>query len=385
MDGLQPESEIYVPTLWARIEPALIGVATLAFRIAFAVGGLAAAYLLFGVLSGGLTGFNSQPVAERHRVLANLVFAGGVMRLGLGVGSIGLAVVYYAEESVGYFLLLAAAATSLGVPYICRLVPGGQGDSYGVQAALFAFIAASYIPAGTAGILIARDIVLRLVSAIRNRPLKHEELTYGSEAIVEKRPIRTSLLAKCWEGPYCREFIRSNCPIFLSRKACWREKKGCYCEEEIVSAAANRVTGIHLEMAPDSKYNFANAARPATAIGAGNPYRKPELSHAQKVQRCKYCVIYNEHEREKYNLLVPMVMIGTVLFCALAAPSMRGVIAELLHFTQGIVNKFTFDGTAAHLTQPDAVIEWVLVGAFTVIVLSKILQALEWMCFKAKI
>jgi hypothetical protein len=384
VDGDPVESEIYVPTLLERLEPVVIGMGMWIMNAGFVVGVLTAVYLLFGVLSGGLGGFNAEPKPERLRILANLLFASQTMRAGLAVGAIGAAMVFFREEAIGYILLLGSALLGLAIPYVCRLTANGQANSFGVDAALAAFVSAAVVPAGVGALLVARDIVLRLAGAVRNRTLDHKELTYGSEAQAERRPIRTSLLAKCWEGPYCREFIRVHCPIFIARKACWREKRGCYCEEDIVSAAAAHVNGVVLDMAPDPKYNFANRAQPLG--GAANPYRKPELSQAQKIERCKYCVIYNEHEREKYQLLVPVTMVATVAGCALLATNVRGLIGTALQFSQNIADRFSFHGTTdAQFSQPSEVIEWILVAAFTIIVLSKILQVLEWACFKAKI
>ena len=120
----------------------------------------------------------------------------------------------------------------------------------------------------------------------RPRPEPSPDLASGENA----GKVRTAVISS---APHC--------PIFLSRKACWREKRGCYCEEDIVAAAASKINGVVLDMAPDPKQNYANTARQVGTTGMENAYRKPALSHAQKVQRCKYCVIFNEHEREKYH------------------------------------------------------------------------------------
>ena len=61
MDGEQQTSGIYVPTAWERIQPVLIGLSIWAMNGGLVVAGLAAAYLLFGILGGGLAGFESQP------------------------------------------------------------------------------------------------------------------------------------------------------------------------------------------------------------------------------------------------------------------------------------------------------------------------------------
>ena len=391
MDGEQQESDVFVLTQWQRVSPVVIGVSTWIMTGGVIVAVLAAAYLILGIVGGGLTGFNALPRPERVRVLANVVLAGNALNYGLIAAAVGGAIAYFTEDTIGYLLFGGAAVFGLAIPYVCRLTGAGHSDSYAVAAALAAFVGAATIPGVVGGLLIARDIVKRLIGAIRDRTLDHKDFTYGGEAQAVPRPVRTSLLAKCWEGPYCREFIRPQCPIFLSRKACWREKRGCYCEEDIVSAAAARINGVVLDMAPDPKQNYANMARPVGYADRNeNVYRKPELSHAQKVQRCKFCVIYNEHEREKYQRLVPVFVVGTVVLCALFSTHLVSVIGGVLGFMQGVVQRFSFTGGAsdvqiAKLAEPNSGVEWILVAAFTVMILSKTLQILEWMCFKAKI
>jgi hypothetical protein len=42
-------------------------------------------------------------------------------------------------------------------------------------------------------------------------------------------------------------------------------------------------------------------------------------------------------------------------------------------------------GPGPQFNRPPSVVEWALVGAFSLMIISKLLQGLEWMCFKAKI
>lgn len=390
MNGTDSEGDVYVPTLWGRIEPVVTTIANWAMMAGFGVAFLAAAYLIFGIVGGGLAGFDSLTHDERLRVLANVALGAQALEIGLTVGALGAAIAFFATDTIGYYVFGIAALVGVGVPFLCRMTSNGQSPSFGTGVAIASFIHSGLVPGIIGALLIARDIVKRLIEAIQNRPINHVDLTYGGDALAAPKPVRTSLLAKCWEGPYCRDFIRPHCPIFLSRKACWREKRGCYCEEEIVSNAAAKVNGIVLDMAPDPAHNYANAAKPVGGGGyAPNVYRKPELSAAQKVQRCKYCVIYNEHEREKYKLLVPVVMIGTVLLCILFSTVLRDAVGGVLGFTQGIVDRFTFNSSTTQvpttLTHPGEAVEWIFVGAFTIMIVSKALQFLEWMCFTAKI
>jgi hypothetical protein len=305
------------------------------------------------------------------------------------------------------------------------------------------------MPAGIGAVLIARDVVLRFISALQPKHVESDNLTYGNEAKAEAKPIRTSLFAKCWEGPYCREFVRVHCPIFIKRAACWREKSGCYCEEEIVSQAASKVQGVHLEMVPSGASAptppppsspaatppVVTPTRPVGLSSVGSPpinrglghdplspppsagrggsvglsgvgssgvvhiqigneqpaavvtgNRKVELNAAQKRERCRNCVIYNEHQREKYKILLPLTFIGGIALCALFSTPARGLIGTGMIGLETLLARITFNsGPAPKIAQPSDGAVWTLIGALSLMFLSKLLQVLEWACFKVKI
>ena len=384
--------EYYEPTLWQKIEPVLFPIAMLVMNVGLALAGLAALYLLYGVLGGGLAVYDSLPAADKHRQMANLVLGTKALQIGLGAGALGAAIAFVTEETTGYALLGGAALIGLGIPYGCKLTAAGQVASDGITAALGGFVNAAYVPAALGAILIAVDVIRRFKSALegRTKPLEQEMFTYGAEASAGTRPPRTSLMGKCWEGEFCRDFIRPHCPIFIARKACWREKRGCYCEEDIVASAAQKVQGIQLSMAPDSRYNFANSPQPLGEPAAGT-FRRVELSMAQKKERCRNCVIYNGHEQEKYNLLLPVVIVGGIAACVIFSNLLRASVGSILTFAQSFLDRFSF-GTSSGptvaptaLAHPSETVEWIFVGAFTIMIVSKLLQGLEWMCFRAKI
>ena len=378
--------EEYEPTVWERIEPTLYGISLLVMNVGLVVAGLALAYLVYGLLSGSLAGYDALSHADRARILGNIALAGNVLKIGLIAAALGAGFGFRNEDSTGYALLGGAVVIGLGIPYAVRTFAGAQTNNAAASAAIASLVNAVYVPAIVGALLVVRDVIVRIVSAVRDKPVKQEEMTYGSGAQQEKLPVRTSLLAKCWEGGFCREFIRPHCPIFLQRKACWKERRGCYCEEDIVSNAAAKVQGIVLDMAPDPKYNFANTALPIGQTTAGATFRKPELSAAQKRERCRNCVIYNEHQSEKYKILLPAVVLGGLALCVIFAPLMRAAVGGSLTMVQSIFNRASFSvGGATQAVHPGATVEWVFVGAFTVMILSKLLQLVEWACFKAKI
>lgn len=379
--------EEYEPNLWERIEPTLYGLSLLLMNCGLVVSGLATLYLLYGLLGGGIGAFPSQTHDEHVRVLGLIAFAGKAMQAGLIAVGLGAGFAFRTDEATGYSLLGGAAALGIGVPYAVHTFAGTQVDNAAGSAALAVFVSSVYVPAAVGAILIVRDIVLRTISAVGDKSVDKQKMTYGTGAEAERLPVRTSLLAKCWEGGFCRDFIRPHCPIFIGRKTCWKERRGCYCEEDIVSAAAAKVTGVVLDMAPDPKYNFANAALPLHQASAGaSVYKKPILSASQKRERCRNCVIFNQHEQEKYKILLPVTFIGGFAICAILSTPMRMAVDTTLSMTQTIINKASFSvGGVPQIVHPPETVEWIFVGAFAIMVVSKLLQALEWACFKAKI
>ena len=363
----------------AGIHPAVYGVLTIIQGIAFIAAGLAALYLFYGLFSGGLNAVAGQSVAEKQRVLSNVGSAGTLLTAGLAVGSLCTAFLYFATEIAGYLLLALAGIGILGVPFVYSLTAGDSNQAgVGVAQAFNVFRNSSLVPAGVGVILVVRDLVMRVVSMVQGRQLASADLQFGGNAVPEQKPRRTSILGKCWEGGYCREYIRTQCPIFIQRKACWKERRGCYCEEDIfASASAKAGIGVQLEMAPASQYNFANPVTPKT--------QKAHLTDKQKAERCRNCVIYNEHQEEKYKILVPLTLILTVVLMVLIASPLRGTVHTAFGSIDKVIEKIAFGPTKVNIAKPGEFAEWLFVGALGLMACSKVLQLLEWFIFKLKI
>jgi hypothetical protein len=385
----EPRSGVRNPLLG----PNVYGAAVVVMNVAFGVALLAAIWLICAVFLGHYAEFNQIPAkADRLRILANIDLASKGLLYGLGAGALMAAYVFFGESAAGYVILLAAAAVGLGVPFAFTSF-GGESlnptKSVALARSFAAFPGAAVVPAGIGALLVVRDVFLRLVSGVRGRVVDSAKLDFGKGAQKESRPVRTSILGKCWEGQYCREFIRVHCPIYQARAACWKQRRGCYCEEDIVSAAASRVQGVQLDMAPDQRYNFANPANPGGVGGGGSapvPPRRIQLTEAQKRERCRNCIIYNSHQSEKYRLVMPAVLIATVVLCVVTFGTMRQYLGMGLVGIETLMNKLSFlPGSSVRVGRPSETVEWVLISAFIIMLVSKVLQTLEWAIFKLKI
>ena len=362
------------------VVPALLSIAQAALTISAIAAALSIAYLLYGIFSGQLAGYEGLPHAERLRIKTNLGYAGTGLQGGMIVGSICAAICFFGGESTGWVLLVAAAAVGFGVPFAFTNFGSGEATT-GVKMALTPFVPAAIPPGAIGAFLVIKDLILKTTSAVKEKVFDANDMSFGKGAVKENRPTRTSILGKCWEGPYCRSFIRDHCPIFLKRQACWKNRRGCYCDEEIVSGAASKVKGVMLEMAPASETNFSTPA-------SSSQSRKVHLSEAQKAERCRNCIIYNEHQREKYKVYMPIVILGTIaLLAALNQPAfllLKSVIGRADHMIQSLSFGPSNGAPRKFVELADWAV-WSMVVALGVMLVSKVLQTLEWLIFVKKI
>ncbi len=373
------EGGVYVP-------PIIYSLANLIMTLAFIVAGLGLAYLLYGAFVG-LGGFSGWDPAKQKVMLGNIALAGKALTVGLGVGTLCAGVLFWFEEIAGYIILVGSGVLGLGLPFLFPML-GGESASFGVARALSTFPQASIAPAIIGGLLVLRDIFAKFNNALQRRVADSDssQMQFGGGAKRESKPLRISIIGKCWEGSYCRDWVRPHCPIYQKREACWKNRRGCYCEQDIVSAAAAKgQAGMQLEMAPTSQYNYANPSTPGSTSAA--PVRD-RLTDFQKAERCRNCVIYNDHQSEKYKIVMPMVIVGTIALCAILSPVMKQGIYASMNGIEMLAAKLAFASSqesAMKLTRPNDTVQWALVGAFTLMIVSKALQTLEWCVFVKKI
>lgn len=355
--------------------PVMLAFASNVFHICIIVFGLSTAYLLYGVFFG-LGDFASWDKARQVTMLGNINLAGNVMLAAAVVGSICSLVIFWFEETAGYLMALLAAALYFGVPMAFASM-GGE-PSVAMRMTVAKFPVAALVPGLVAFILVVRDLIVRLVRSLERQNKVASDLQFGSDAKREDRPVRMSLIGKCWEGAYCRDYVRTYCPIFKAKDTCWQRRRGCYCDEEIVNNATKKSRGTVLEMAPSESSNYANNNTPKKVVF---------LSDEQKVERCRNCIIYNEHQREKYKILLPIVMVVSVALCAFLGYEMRDSVGGAMNAIEMTVRKFAFTGdptTAIKVAKPNESAVWLFVLAGSIMIIAKIIHVLEWAIFEKK-
>lgn len=252
------------------------------------LGGLAAfvgiGLLLFTILRGA--------DMDDARIVANIQLANTPAILGLLGVSIGVAWLMWGEEIAGPILVIIGLALFFLPGYAGYAI--GPNELVKVRQAIDALSKSGGSPIVIGLIMIVGDLIQR----IRQRAMegaRAELMKYG-QGVREEKDIKNVFLGKCWQLPYCRKYVRERCPIYHSKRTCWKEKVGCMCEEQVIRNAMAEIT------------------IPKDIVAASKMIpRNPTLTPAQKKQRCVSCVIYNEHQKHKYKALIPVVVLSVFM------------------------------------------------------------------------
>ena len=284
----------------------------------------------------------------------------------LSVGAIALGVgatfVFWGEEILGAILLIVAGALYFAPLYMPSFLSNSSDAVVG--RAMGAIQSAGTILGVISILVLLVDITGRVRSRVKTG-VKADQMKYG-KGVKEEAGTQNVFLGKCWQLPFCRKFVRERCPIFLSKRTCWKELVGCMCEEQVIRNA------------------MENKPIPKDALLAGNMIpRNNRLTPEQKKERCRNCVIYNEHQRHKYKAAVPTIVTGFILGYALCRPILIPATANTIQSINSVVNKGTL-GALGRQTAPPAFVEMMLIVLF-VVALTYTMKVVEFLIFRAKV
>jgi hypothetical protein len=384
-------------------------------------------YLLQGLLVGSVDQWASIPqAAERMRIL-NAV-EGGVLwlNISLGVLLVALCLLYYDEEILGYSLLVVAIFMYVGVPLLLESIYGdlvtrwSQTNNIAALKIHGQFQVAGIMAAIPGVLLTVRDLLWRMAEGSSRKRAQFRNLQYGAEVTAEL-PVGRALipaLAKCWQLPFCRDFIRVRCPIYHARTRCWRERVGCMCEEKVIRHAMDAMMREAAATKPEEPIDFAAPApderridltgapvatkkprslRPVVAEPKHIPRRQvkiphnPNLSMAAKKERCRNCVIYNEHQRLKYQILAPLVVVAIPLAAIWYREEVARWLHALLEKVDSTLLRLSLHPGARSLDLADTlspsntVIGYIVAACLVVVLTTMALRALEYLVFRLKI
>lgn len=348
-------------------------------RGAFLVVGLSLAVLLAGIFLGGAANIASNP--KGADLAKFLLLATKGLTLGTLALSISLLLLTYDDNRMG----AAVAATGVVFQFI---VPFGLRSLLGPTNPLFAPMVIQFFTVGKI-ILVVGGIkaLLDVAQWLWNLPNKIKAKQSGAGAVGFGNPVESkqqklarqaNMFSPCWKLPFCREPIRVLCPAFLAKKTCWKFKRGCYCDTEMVGRIVRN--------------------EPLDVIKAAN------TTQSNMAPPCARCYIFLEHQTHKFRMMSPLVLPATIavmvgiwpLYNRLFVSAMSGYLnffatmsVSTTSLTPDAIKASAEAQAAAAASQmsPEAIAQvssYVmggLVGFFLLIYLSKFV---EWAIFKAK-
>lgn len=377
------------------------------FQVSLVVSILLLGYLLYGLFSGQLVNTMSMPAAEKQRVLENIQR----VSLWLNISVVALlcttVALYYEEITLGYIFLTLAVLFAYGLQYSIGTLFAAEAASMttGPAAAMtLHHIWLLGILFGVPGlVLVLRHLALRIFGGRAMEDLT--DPTYGAGAVREETPrALIGAFAKCWQLPFCRETIRKTCPIYHARTKCWKERVGCMCEQNILHLAMADAT-VEMKAAPGGSSGFvpigdllsqsSETERHAIPTRPGPKGVRlpdnPHLSAEEKAERCRNCIIYNEHQRQKYQLLAPLITLLLPLYVFLNFDTVRDTLTEALRSLDSLIGNMSFsanpDGMMMFTRQVtnSISVETIIIICLTLIGMTMTLRMLEYCVFKIKI
>jgi len=345
----------------------LVTWATTGLKVAIVLFLASTAYILYGVYGGHL----SQAVDQR--ILSNLMLMGQIMTASGALGALCLVIVTYGEVAYSVVAGIIGFAVMFGLP----LMVAGQISSQAAQAGQVITRWANATGELMLFVVGVR-LFLEIVNFIREAPARRARID-EIQGFEKPKPSAVRRpwyrMARCWEMPYCHEAIKEMCPAYLARKNCWRIRQGCNCDPHLIESLLRRGAGKEISQ-QDATYIRTDLTDGRSA-------------GAKRTRECRDCPIFNEHQRDKFRVLNPLVIAGSLVGLLAAFPLVRRLYAAFIEALATLAHRLAFGSTVP-------VDEWVraldspaVFFFFYVIIgllaLSYVLKAVEWAILQRKI
>ncbi|GAB4126706.1 MAG: hypothetical protein Fur0036_13470 [Fimbriimonadaceae bacterium] len=302
--------------------------------------GLAAFAIGTGFLILSYFGSGSQPEAA---IDANINRFMPIAMLGAIAVAVAGSWIMLEEETAGVITAIVGGLLMFA-PSVFPQMGGPTGD---VSARVLNAISQVGIPILVGGVFL---ILYDMGSRIRTRAregARADKLKLG-QGLKEERDYQNVFLGKCWQLPYCRKFIREHCPIYHAKTTCWKERVGCMCEEAIIG---NAMKGKNEE--PQDPDLVASGKVVATGpkltkeqlLSGKYIPQNNRLTPKQKLERCRQCVIYNEHLKHQFKVAMPVWMIVVAAVYLLMREPLAQGMKNLLLGAERSVRSATFDAS----------------------------------------
>lgn len=336
--------------------------------------GLSLVYVSWGLFSGEIPRLADKSFEEQTRIFNNLILATNVMLISVSALTVITLFRAYRDRATGYVLTASGFLLLVMAPLLINLIyPGAVVDEAGATAFIRSrFRLMSLILLAPGVVLLVIDIVLQIREGAEERKLVAEERRRAKE---EKAP-PIVFAGKCYNTPYCRDFIRKRCPVYEQRKSCWKLRVGCYCDESVILGAVTDPLSPRKMFDPRYSRSFVAA-------------KSKELAGKKGKERCRNCFLYQYHQSQKYKLAAPLGFVATVVLMWKGIPFLKAGYDAVMVWSKGLIQKLSYSGAESLALSPQDpgydVFFWFLSFVFSLLFLAYLLQFLEWAIFKQQL
>jgi hypothetical protein len=333
---------------------------------------ITAAYLLYIVFGPKLlmAGMSAVDQAYLHNTVA---LAERVLRVAALVVALSLSLRFFYEPAAGQLMTILGGVLWFFSPAMFEgLTLGTLTKNPTYQGIVSELSRVGFVTLVPGAVLLLREIGARIARGVRTRVLAGR--CWGDEEERAKKHRRRKIYEQCWDMAFCREYVRGYCTAFEQKKPCWRMKAGCYCDGDMImramAAGANDnrfVRGIMQSIEEDDR-------------------RRNEMSASQKRMRCRRCVVYAEHQRQKYRVLSPLVFPAVGLFFWLYYNQLSACLWRLLESTDRFISFLAYNPSAApsFASQGPILTTFAMVW-LAIMILSYALRVLEYLIFRLQV
>lgn len=334
------------------------------FALTFLV---SAAYILYGVYGGHLRG-EIEP-----RIMGNLQLMGQIMAASGGLATICLVVLTFEEAAWSVVVGLLGLGLIFGFPLMVAGQVTGGGERAAEMILRWAGITGQFIV-----LVVGVRMLIEIIGYLREAPLRQARAV-EVEGVTAKPKLGIARpkwrLQRCWEMPYCHDAIKEVCPAFKARKNCWRLRQGCNCDSGMIEAlirSGAAVKGKGTESKKGTQEAYIRSDLQADI----------KLGQGERTRECRNCPIFNEHQRQKFQLLNPIVIVAAIAALLAAYPIMQRLYRAAIQGMSSLASRLAYGETLSvsdWISRLDSPAVWVffyiIVG---LLVMSYVLKFVEW-------
>lgn len=348
----------------------LDGVAKFVMWIGLAATLIALGFLIYtySMFAGSGAGVGTAGVTV-DQALSNVDMFQKILLAGVIAAGVGSTYLFWGEDILGPAQLGFAAILFFSPLYLPSILGSGHGIG-NVESNVLGTLQMSGTVFGILALGVTLADIFQRVQVRAQHGSRADQLKYG-KGLREEQDIQNVFMGRCWQLPFCRKFVRERCPIYHSKRTCWKERVGCMCEEQVIRDA------------------MAGKTIPKDAVAAAQfiPYNL-KLTMPQKEERCRQCVIYNEHQKHKYKVALPVAFFVFVGVYALLRTPLLDAMTTMLESLDRVIGRASLRGDVnigGNIASSGLPLQEMLLLCFVVVAFTYALKLIEFLIFKLKI